>query len=150
MRTLTEERPSTTPEVRRDAAVRPDTRAWLGERISGDLALLVGVAWYVLFFVAVALEPEPTHPDAIPVVLSAAVEVVLLGLLGVMAAGLIAKRRFGLVTSMGAAVFFVGLSVACPVSGHHGFGAWWFGQMACAIGLVAISGAALRRSSARG
>jgi hypothetical protein len=150
MRTLTEENRPTTPDAARDAAPRAETRAWLREQVSRDLALFVGVAWYVLFFVGVALEPEPTHPDAIPVVLSATTEIALFGLLGVMAVGLIARRRFGLVASMGAAVFFVGLSVACPVSGHHGFGAWWFGQMACAIGLVAISAAALRRSNASG
>jgi 4-amino-4-deoxy-L-arabinose transferase-like glycosyltransferase len=148
MRTLTEERPSTTPEVARQTAPRPDTRAWLRERISNDLAIFVGVAWYVLFFVGVALEPEPTQPDAIPAWLGTTIEVALLGLIGVTAAGLLSRRRWGLVASMGAATLFVGLSVACPVSGHHGFGAWWFGQMTCAVGLVAVSVAALRRSNA--
>lgn len=150
MRTLTEEHRPTTPDAARDAAPPTDTRTWLREGISRDLALFVGVAWYVLFFVGVALEPEPAHPDAIPVLLSATIDVALFGLLGVMAAGLITRRRFGLVASMGAATLFVGLSVACPVSGHHAFGAWWFGQMACAIGLVAISISALRRSNASG
>jgi len=37
----------------------------------------------------------------------------------------------------------------CPVSGHHSFGAWWYGQMLCALGLVAISFAALRREELR-
>jgi peptidoglycan/LPS O-acetylase OafA/YrhL len=149
MRTLTEERRPTTPDATRDPAPRPDTGAWLGERISNDVALFVGVAWYVLFFIGMALEPEATQPDVIPAWLGATIDVTLVALLGVMAAGLMARRRWGLVASMGAATFFVGLSVACPVSGHHGFGAWWFAQMACAIGLVAISGAALRRSGAR-
>jgi len=154
MRTLTEERRPTTPGTapdtapRPDAAPRPDTQAWLRERISSDVALFVGVAWYVLFFVGMALEPEPAHPEVIPAWLSATIDVTLVGLLGVMAAGLIARRRWGLVASMGAATLFVGLSVACPVTGHHGFGAWWYAQMACAFGLVAISGAALRRTSA--
>jgi len=145
MRTLTENSRPTIPDVA-DAPPRVETRAWLREEISHQLALLVGIAWYVLFFVGVALEPEPSQPDAIPVVLSAAIEVALLGLLGVMAAGLITRRRFGLVASLGAALLFVGLSVACPVTGHHGFGAWWYGQMACAIGLLAVSCTALRRS----
>jgi hypothetical protein len=38
-------------------------------------------------------------------------------------------------------------SIACPVTGHHGFGAWWFGQMACVLALVAVSAVALRRES---
>jgi hypothetical protein len=47
--------------------------------------------------------------------------------------------------SLAAAGFFTALSVACPVSGHHPFGAWWFGQMACALGMVAASWIALGR-----
>jgi hypothetical protein len=31
------------------------------------------------------------------------------------------------------------------VSGHHPFGAWWFGQMACALGMVGVSLFALSR-----
>jgi hypothetical protein len=33
------------------------------------------------------------------------------------------------------------------VSGHHPFGAWWFGQMACVLALAAISVVAIRWSS---
>ncbi len=52
----------------------------------------------------------------------------------------------GIEAALGAAAWFVAMAVACPVSGHHSFGAWWYGQMACALGLVAITVAALRRS----
>lgn len=143
MHTLTEERQHTTTDD--VVATRPDTREWLGERISRQLALVVGGAWYVLYLAASALEPAADHPDAFPTWLTATLEVTLLGLMGVMAVGLIAQRRWGVVASMGAALFFLALVVACPVTGHHSFGAWWYGQMACAIGLVAITGAALRR-----
>jgi hypothetical protein len=33
------------------------------------------------------------------------------------------------------------------VSGHHPFGAWWFGQMACALGMLGGSIAAVAWSS---
>ena len=49
--------------------------------------------------------------------------------------------------SVAAAGFFTALSVACPVSGHHPFGAWWFGQMACAVGMLGGSVVALSWSS---
>jgi peptidoglycan/LPS O-acetylase OafA/YrhL len=146
MDTMTRERQHTTPREGDARESRPDTREWLTERISSRPALAVGAAWYVLYLVAYALEPAADHPDAFPAWLSTTLEVALLGLMGVMAAGLVAQRRWGLVASMGAAVFFAGLVVACPVTGHHSLGAWWFGQMACAIGLVAITGAALRRT----
>lgn len=144
MQTLTEERQLTTNGGA--GAPGPDTREWLRERISSRLALVVGGAWYLLYLVAYALEPAADHPDAFPSWLAATFEVTLLGLMGLMAVGLVAQRRWGLVASMGAAVFFLALLVACPVSGHHSFGTWWYGQMACALGLVTITGAALRRA----
>jgi hypothetical protein len=146
MQTLTEERQDTTAGIGDTDASRTDAREWLTERIPNRLALVVGASWYVLYLLVYALEPAADHPDAFPAWLAAALEITSLALIGVMAAGLIAQRRWGLVGSMGAAVFLVALVVACPVTGHHSFGAWWFGQMACAIGLVAITGAALRRA----
>jgi hypothetical protein len=140
----TREAPEPTPEAR--TAPTKDTRDWLLERIPGQLALIAAVSWYVLFSIAMALEPAADHPDAIPTWLSAGLEVVLLGLLAVTAAGLLARRRFGLVAALGAGALFLAMAVACPVSGHHSFGTWWYGQMACAIGLVAITGVTLRRS----
>jgi peptidoglycan/LPS O-acetylase OafA/YrhL len=152
MSTTTEERPGTTIDERAErderdvVATRPETREWLGQQVSGTLALVVGVSWYVLFSLAVALEPAADNPDAIPAWLAGAIDFTLLGLLAVTAAGLITRRRFGLVAALGGAALFLAMAVACPVSGHHTFGTWWYGQMACAIGLVAITGSALRRS----
>ena len=57
------------------------------------------------------------------------------------------RRRWGLGVSVAAAGFFTALSVACPVSGHHPFGAWWFGQMACALGMGGASVVALSWST---
>jgi len=121
-----------------------DTRTWLRERIDGRLAAGVGIAWLVLLQIAFALEPVTHQPEpAYGVVL----ELTMWLLLATMVTGLVMQRRWGLVASLGAAGFMTALSVACPVSGHHPFGAWWFGQMACVLALVAISVVALRWSS---
>jgi hypothetical protein len=56
-----------------------------------------------------------------------------------MIGGLVARRRLGVAASLGASVILATLSVLCPVSGHHAFGVWWLGQMAAALGLVALS-----------
>jgi hypothetical protein len=72
--------------------------------------------------------------------------VAFMALLAATATGLIMQRRWGLVVSAAAAAFFTALSVACPISGHHPFGTWWFGQMACALGMLGASVAALDRS----
>jgi hypothetical protein len=57
------------------------------------------------------------------------------------------QRRWGLVVSVAAALAFTALSVACPVSGHHPFGPWWFGQMGCALAILGGSVAAVGWSS---
>src|SRR5918994_7513545 len=106
MDTMTEERQPTTTGTPTGAPARPETREWLGQRISSELALFVGVAWYVLFSIAVALEPDATQPEAFPTWLAAAIEVALLGLLAVTAVGLLARRRVGLVAAVGAAALF--------------------------------------------
>jgi hypothetical protein len=120
------------------------TREWLGGRVSGGLAAGIGIGWFVAYQVAGSLEPVTHQPEPwYGVVLN----VGLLGLIAATATGLIMQRRWGLVVSVLAALAFTALAVACPVSGHHPFGAWWFGQMACALGMLAASVAAVAWSS---
>ena len=121
-----------------------DTRTWLHERIDGRLGGGLAVGWLVLTQIAFALEPSTNQPEP---AYGIALEVVMLLLLATMVTGMVMQRRLGLVASLGAAGFFTAMSVACPVSGHHPFGAWWYGQMACALGLVALSVIAIRWSS---
>ena len=123
---------------------RLDTRAWLGERIDGRLAGGVAIAWLVLLQIAFALEPATNQTEPIYGVV---LELTMYALLATMLTGLVMQRRFGLVASLGAAGFMTALSVACPVSGHHAFGSWWYGQMACVLALVSASVFALHRSN---
>jgi hypothetical protein len=135
-------------EMRPDANPDPrlDTRAWLAERIDGKLAGGVALAWLVLLQVAFALEPATNQAEPIYGVV---LELTMYVLLATMLTGLVMQRRFGLVASLAAAGFMTALSVACPVSGHHAFGTWWYGQMACVLALVAVSGVALHLSHAK-
>lgn len=122
-----------------DAALAPHRS--LTERIDVRLAVAVGVAWFVLMQVAVALEPATDASEpAIGVVLGVAVDALFLAMLF----GLAMRRRWGLVASFAGAVLVTAMVVACPTSGHHQFGAWWFGQMACVVALLAGSAFALR------
>ena len=121
-----------------------ETREWLQGRIDGRVAAGIGIAWLVAYQLAAALEPVTHQPEPwYGIVLSVA----FMGLLAATVTGLVMQRRWGLVVSLAAAGFFTALSVACPVSGHHPFGAWWFGQMACALGMVGASLAALSWST---
>jgi len=122
-----------------------DTKLWLQERIDGRLVAGVGIAWFVLLQIAFALEPVTHQPEPS---YGIALELVMWLLLATTVAGLVMQRRWGLVSSLGAAGFLTALSIACPVSGHHPFGAWWFGQMACVLALDAISVVAILWSGA--
>jgi hypothetical protein len=138
---LTESRPQATTVPRPEP--RAATRAWLQERIPGTVAAGVGIAWFVLMQVAVALEPTTDHP--VPVV-GLVLEISMYVLLATMVAGLVVQRRWGLLTSLAGAVLATAASIACPVTGHHAFGSWWFAQMACMLTLVGVSVVTLRRS----
>ena len=122
-----------------------DTKLWLQERIDGRLVAGVGIAWFVLLQIAFALEPVTHQPEPS---YGIALELVMWLLLATTIAGLVMQRRWGLVSSLGAAGFLTALSIACPVSGHHPFGASWFGQMACVLALDAISVVAILWSGA--
>jgi len=136
----TESRTKTAPEPQA-VRTRPDTREWLLERVDGRVAATVGIAWVVLTQIAFALEPTAqSSPPAIGILL----EVAMYALLATMIAGLVMQRRWGLLASLGAAVLATAASIACPVTGHHAFGTWWFGQMACVLALVGISVVTLR------
>jgi hypothetical protein len=136
--------PTAPTEAPSSAVDRPlEMRAWLRERIDGRVGLGVGIAWIVLMQIAFALEPASNHE--VPVI-GLVLELTMYGLLATMIAGLVMQQRFGFVASLGAAVLATAASIACPVTGHHTFGSWWFGQMACVLALVAVSAYALRRS----
>jgi hypothetical protein len=139
------EAPAPAPDTAATPVTRPDTRTWLRDRISAETAALMGATWWVLFLIATGLEPQATGAEP---VWAASVSFVFLGLLAVTAVGLVARRRWGLLASLGAAGLFTALSVACPTTGHHPIGAWWFGQMACVLALVGASAYALRRPAA--
>jgi predicted transporter len=124
----------------------PSTRTWLNERIETKVAVGVGVSWFVLYSIGAELEPAPNRSEPL---LGVLLGVALVSLFVAALVGIGMRRRWGLGLSLVAATTLTVMSVMCPVSGHHTFGAWWYGQMLCALGLVAISFAALRREELR-
>jgi hypothetical protein len=119
-----------------------DLRAWLRERVDGVVCAVVALAWFVLMEIAMAVEPATTRSEP---VIGVFLQLAMWLLLATMVTGLVMQRRFGLVASLGGAVLATAASIACPISGHHQFGTWWYGQMACMLALVAVSVVALRR-----
>jgi len=119
-----------------------DTRTWLSERIDGRFAAGVAVAWVVLTQIAVALEPRAQFElPLISVVLVLSMNALLIA----MVVGLVMRRRWGLLAAVASSLLLTAESIACPLTGHHHFGTWWYGQMACALTLVGVTVFALRR-----
>ncbi len=138
---IRDQRPETkVPEAPRRT---PSTQEWLRDRINVWVAIAVGVSWFVLTPIAAALEPATDRAEPLlGTLLGASMDVLFV----VMLLGLAMRRRWGLVASIAGGALVTAMVVACPTTGHHQFGTWWYGEMACALALVGISVAALRRA----
>lgn len=131
--------PAGTRRARRARAIPPGSLA--GDR---GLAVAVVVTGLVAFFGTVALEPAPVAPHASWAWVAEIGGTAFLGLAFLGALALLSGRsRLGYGATTGAAWTMVVLTVGCPVSGHHAFGAWWAGQMALAGMFAVVSTTAL-------
>jgi len=128
-------------DQRADQRIEPaKPRPRLSDRISETTCIWLGVAWVIGYLAVGALEPATDHAlPVIAIVLAVAFHLLLLAT----AAGLIARRRWGLHASLAASGLFLAGTVACPTTGHHTIGFWWLGQMAFSLALVGASLAAL-------
>ena len=132
---LTEERLRTQPAVDRKPA----------EQVSRRTSVTLILAWAVLLPMAIALEPAPAADATYPwwaLIVSNA----LLGAIAATFVGLAQRRKWAPTASFVASSIFVTGVFACPASGHHAFGLWWFGEFAAALALVGLSGAAYLRA----
>ncbi len=129
---------------------RPERRRLFADLTGGmhrKWGVALVVAWVVVIAVGLAVEPAPANPDAAPPLIADLLSTVLMGTWGAMAAGIFQGRRFAAAASFGGAVVLLGLTMGCPLSGHHGgIGTWWGVQLLGAGALIALSGKALRRS----
>jgi hypothetical protein len=143
--TLHDEHTETESEVRSQSEVRSP---WLLEpgALSSRWVSVLALAWCVVFFGSVLIEPAPTNPDAAEPLWAALVEGAFFGTLLTMVAGFTGRSRLGALASFAGAGVFLTMVVACPVTGHHSIGAWWYLQVAGTAGLGAASLAALRSS----
>ncbi len=140
----TREAPQQTPKT--ESAPRSDTRSWLQDPVSRPWAYGLLAGWWGLFLLAQAIQPEPAAEHGMLAWIGAALSIVFFGALLVAAAGLALRQRWGLVASLGAAGLLVADSIACPLTGHHDFGAFVVIQAVGSVALAGTSIRALRRS----
>ena len=106
-------------------------------------AAALGLGWPLVTVVSNALEPAPADPGApVPVV----IELAALGwftalLTTAVAAGM--RHRAAAVAGVATGVISLAFTVGCPVSGHHEFGLWWYGQLVLGAAMLGVSLAAL-------
>jgi hypothetical protein len=130
------------PTIRRVGAdeSRPAT-----DRLTPTWAGILGFGWPLAIVASIALEPAPADPEAaVPIVVSLA----SMGLFAALVATAVAAGNRHPSAAVGGVVtgfIALGFTVTCPVSGHHTFGAWWFGQMALTLAMLGVSLAALGR-----
>jgi hypothetical protein len=108
--------------------------------LSAAWARTLGAAWLLIYVIGVATTPAPADSSAGPPLVVVLTGSALLGLLAVMAVGLVRRRRAGAWASLGGAGILLLDAVACPVSGHHEWTAGWsLFQLAGAVVLLGLS-----------
>jgi hypothetical protein len=130
------------PTIRKVEADEPRPAT---DRLAPTWAGIIGFGWPLAIVASIALEPAPADPEAaVPVVVSLA----SLGLFAALVATAVAagnRHPSAAVAGVVTGIIALGFTVTCPVSGHHTFGAWWYGQMALTLAMLGVSLAALGR-----
>jgi len=137
--------PAASPAMHPAAVDERRVPAGRNGRLSGSRAAGLAIAWIAIFTIGVAFEPAPADPNAaLPLIATLLALGLVIGWI-VMAVGLAKRARFGAAASLVAAVCLLGLTIGCPVSGHHsGLGAWWWFELIGSTTLVGLSARALR------
>jgi hypothetical protein len=106
---------------------------------------ILGFGWPLAIVAGMALEPAPADPEAATPVLAVLASMALFAALvaTVVAAG--SRHPSAAIGGVVTGLLSLGFVVTCPVSGHHTFGAWWFGEMALTLAMIGVSLAALGR-----
>lgn len=132
-------------------AVRDEPTGWrrrptpLFDHLTTPWAAALGLGWPLAIIAMIALEPAPADPGApVPIVVEVGGLALYAALLiTAVAAGMRHRAAAGAATVAG--LIAVTFTVACPVSGHHAYAPWWVAQLAVAVGMLAVSLAALGR-----
>ena len=114
--------------------------------IEGSVACALALVWFAAYAITGLVEPAPRDPAIMHAWYVELINGVFLGALGVMIVGLALRRRVGVLASIAATGAFLTAVVACPITGHHEFGLWWFGELACVAAVAAATGIALHRT----
>jgi hypothetical protein len=97
-----------------------------------------GLSWAVLLSVAVSIEPVAADPSAVPVWWEELWSLAFVAALVTALVGFARLAGWAFRASLVAAGLLTAAVTICPVSGHHVWGWWWAGQIACCAGLLTV------------
>ena len=119
------------------------------ETLSEGWAAVLGLGWPLAFLAMLMLEPVPDNPEVAASTIAIVVSLAFYA--GLIATSVLAGARHRAAAPAAALTGLVtmGMVVSCPLSGHHGFGAWWFAELAVVGAMLAVSVAGLRQLSRR-
>jgi hypothetical protein len=132
-----EREPSTPRPWRRRAA----------EPIDPPLAFVVFLSGGLLLAAARGFDPVRDQLDGTTPIWLLAVDTMVWAGVCVGGIGLVKFKTFGLWGSALAAGAAGVESALCAITGHHGFGLWWVGQIACLAAFGCVAAAAIRFSA---
>lgn len=116
-------------------------------QLSRGYAAVLALGWPAVVAVGMAIEPAPDGPTAdaaAPLAVELAAFVVFVSIAATIAAA-VRRRPSAALWSAGAGSVALGLSLSCPLSGHHSYAAWWYAELAMIAGMLWVSAAAWRR-----
>jgi hypothetical protein len=127
----------------RPASAPSRPRPQVSDLVSAGWAAALGIGWPLAIIVSKALEPAPADPNApMPVLAELANLALFFALVGTaIAAGV--RHRAAAAGGVVTGLLVVPLAIACPVSGHHAIGLWWFAELGILTSMLAVSGVAL-------
>jgi hypothetical protein len=125
-------------------------RSFVAGRLSDPWAAVLGLGWPLTFVAITTLEPVPADPNApVPLIVDVGA-MVFLTTLALTCLTAATRSRVAAPAAVATGIVALAFAVSCPTSGHHDFGAWWFGELALLGAMTATSVAALsRRARAR-
>jgi peptidoglycan/LPS O-acetylase OafA/YrhL len=135
-----------TTRLDRLPVIPPEDGARPTESLSRPWAVVLGLGWVVVFAVSYAIEPEPAATGAVPGLFDALVAYAFL--VGLVGTGVAAARRLpaAVTWSFLTGAVALGLTLACPSTGQHALGTWWYGQLAACVGMLGVTAAGARRT----
>jgi hypothetical protein len=106
------------------------------------MAIATAVAWVAGLAITFGVQPAPPEPAPDPTAFGLFITTALMVSIYVIAAGMFARQRWGLVASIGGGIVLFAAATGCFLGGHNGL--WLTTQFLVAAGLIAVSGIALK------